>query len=112
MKIQLELPWWVSTVAGVLLIGVASLTATSIAQARLIDRLYTRIAVLDSEIDVAAVDHAKVESLEAAFDCLTKQQDLLTAATRSGWGQAHRLVRAGALETCVEDQDRENKTSD
>lgn len=111
MKVDLVLPGWVGTVAGVVVIGLSALTAIAIAQARAIDIMHARLLAAESRAAEAQVDHNTVENLEAQLACLTKQQDMLTAATRGGWGQAHRLMRAGALETCYETKTSQNEAS-
>jgi hypothetical protein len=90
------------------LAAIGAMCAVLVVQQDAIERLtYTQLALTQDYKELSDdIQAVRRECTEAAadHDTILAQMDLVVAASRSGWDDAHRLIRAGVLG--IESQER------
>jgi len=96
-QVELILPRWMGTIAGVLLIVSIALVLGMVEQARTIDQQTVRLRELYRTVDEFA---SRLEELGKDRKILRELQDWrvgITIASRSGWGAANRYIQQNPL---------------
>ena len=80
------------------LIVFAALTAANVYQQESIERILETQSRLLRDYKSITLELSRVQRDRADIKKLQYQMDIVTAASRSSWAQAHRLIREGVLE--------------
>lgn len=80
------------------LVVFASLTAVNVYQQEVIEEILETQSRIILDYKNVTIELARARRDRAEIKRLQYQMDIVTAASRSGWDDAHRLIRSGALE--------------
>ena len=80
------------------LVVFTALTAVNVYQQEAIEEILEAQSHLILDYKNVTIELARVQRDRADIKKLQYRMDIVTAASRSGWDDAHRLIRSGALE--------------
>lgn len=96
-KVELILPSWMGTIAGILLIVSIASIAGLVVQARMIDQQTVRLMELHTTVDDFSTRLEELSKDRAVLRELQEWRVGITIASRSGWGAANRYIQQNPL---------------